>query len=502
MAGSHQDSTASPDRKRSLDDDTNSDSGTPNERTSRFKRQATAEAGADSISLVIDDDEEAHGAGGAGGDDARQASSRSRSNHAGASAEQQPYLYGATQDQYGQQHHDGGVDPMTGEPRENKSVRMRALISPKEAGIIIGKGGQHVAEVRENSGARVTVSGQMPGALDRVVTITGTVEADARAFYLISTKLAASSPDAPLAVDPSSRSVTLRLLVPQMRIGVIIGKQGVRIKELQESSGCRIMAQGEPLPNSTERVVTLSGQPHSLQTAVARIGHLVGDVSDKTPGLILYVPQPTMAYSMPHMGMAFAQGMQPMAHPGFAAAAAAAAAQQRSMGYSAMANYNAAAVAAAAGSGSNGASTSGNMSAANGAQQQAAAAAAYYGMPGMTAHQAAAVAQMGAYGFQGYGAGMMPQMAAGYMTDGRGDGSLKTEQITIPEDCVGAIIGKGGSKINEIRASSGCQIKIGDSQPGLRRRIITLTGTPDAVARAQYALLERVNQEGKKQERR
>lgn len=68
---------------------------------------------------------------------------------------------------------------------------------------------------------------------------------------------------------------------------------------------------------------------------------------------------------------------------------------------------------------------------------------------------------------------------------------LQTQQIYIPNDLVGCIIGKGGSKINEIRHMSASQIKImepgavgvgpnGAPAPGggEGERLVVITGQP------------------------
>jgi hypothetical protein len=68
---------------------------------------------------------------------------------------------------------------------------------------------------------------------------------------------------------------------------------------------------------------------------------------------------------------------------------------------------------------------------------------------------------------------------------------LQTQQIYIPNDLVGCIIGKGGSKINEIRHMSASQIKImepgavgvgmnGNPAPtgGEGERLVVITGQP------------------------
>lgn len=51
---------------------------------------------------------------------------------------------------------------------------------------------------------------------------------------------------------PGSRAVTIRFIVPHARMGSVIGKQGSKIKEIQEASGARLTAGEAMLPGSTE----------------------------------------------------------------------------------------------------------------------------------------------------------------------------------------------------------------------------------------------------------
>lgn len=55
----------------------------------------------------------------------------------------------------------------------------------------------------------------------------------------------------------------------------------------------------------------------------------------------------------------------------------------------------------------------------------------------------------------------------------------------------GAIIGKGGSRIQQVRHESGADITIADPLPGSNDRIITITGTADQIQSAQYLLQAR-----------
>ncbi|MBN3297315.1 PCBP3 protein, partial [Amia calva] len=63
-----------------------------------------------------------------------------------------------------------------------------------------------------------------------------------------------------------------------------------------------------------------------------------------------------------------------------------------------------------------------------------------------------------------------------------------THELTIPNDLIGCIIGRQGTKINEIRQMSGAQIKIANAMEGSTERQITITGTPANISLAQYLI--------------
>ncbi|UYV62729.1 PCBP3 [Cordylochernes scorpioides] len=66
-----------------------------------------------------------------------------------------------------------------------------------------------------------------------------------------------------------------------------------------------------------------------------------------------------------------------------------------------------------------------------------------------------------------------------------------TTEMTIPNDLIGSVIGKGGTKINEIRQLSRANIKISNSEEGSKDRVVTITGSPEAINIAQYLINSR-----------
>ena len=193
----------------------------------------------------------------------------------------------------------------------------------------------------------------------------------------------------------------------------MIGKQGSKIKEIQEASGARLTAGETMLPGSTERVLSISGVADAVHIAVYYVGTILLEHQDRNANNLAY--RPTAGPSRPGMAAGAPAG-------GFTA-------NPTNYGYAG-------------------------------------------GAPG------------------GYGPGA-PQLPPG----------SQTQQIFIPNDLVGCIIGKGGSKINEIRSMSASHIKIMEPGAGVAaggsgsERLVTITGPPPNIQMAVSLLYQRLEQE-------
>ena len=69
-------------------------------------------------------------------------------------------------------------------PDADAPLTLRALVSTKEAGVIIGKAGKNVADLRDQTGVKAGVSKVVQGVHDRVLTVTGTIEGVAKVRIL------------------------------------------------------------------------------------------------------------------------------------------------------------------------------------------------------------------------------------------------------------------------------------------------------------------------------
>lgn len=63
---------------------------------------------------------------------------------------------------------------------ESGWIHIRAVITSAEAATVIGKGGENVSMIRRMSGAKCTVSDYQKGAVERILTVSGVVDAAAK----------------------------------------------------------------------------------------------------------------------------------------------------------------------------------------------------------------------------------------------------------------------------------------------------------------------------------
>ncbi|XP_017925537.1 poly(rC)-binding protein 3 isoform X4 [Manacus vitellinus] len=294
----------------------------------------------------------------------------------------------------------------------NVTLTIRLLMHGKEVGSIIGKKGETVKKMREESGARINISeGTCP---ERIVTITGPTDAIFKAFSMIALKfeedINASMTNSTVTSKPP---VTLRLVVPASQCGSLIGKGGSKIKEIRESTGAQVQVAGDMLPNSTERAVTISGTPDAIIQCVKQICVVMLESPPKG-ATIPYRPKPASAPIIFAGGQAFTiQGQYAIPHPDLTKL------HQLAMQHPPFTPL--------------GQTTP--------------------GFPGLDATT-----------------------------------PTSSHELTIPNDLIGCIIGRQGSKINEIRQMSGAQIKIANATEGSAERQVTITGSPANISLAQYLI--------------
>jgi heterogeneous nuclear rnp K-like protein 2 len=80
---------------------------------------------------------------------------------------------------------DGEMIQRTEEEYAQEQLTLRAIVSSKEAGVIIGKAGKNVADLRDETGVRAGVSKVVPGVHDRVLTVQGNLSGISKAYKMV-----------------------------------------------------------------------------------------------------------------------------------------------------------------------------------------------------------------------------------------------------------------------------------------------------------------------------
>ncbi|KAG8195635.1 hypothetical protein JTE90_004971 [Oedothorax gibbosus] len=161
------------------------------------------------------------------------------------------------------------------------TYHLKILVPSVVAGAIIGKGGETIAQLQKDVGARVKMSKATdfyPGTTERVCLITGNVESITRIHEFIMEKVKEKpDPNAKMAIDfdhkqPAEREKQVKILVPNSTAGMIIGKGGSFIKQIKEESGAYVQISQKSKDHAlAERCITVIGEMENNKNACQMI---------------------------------------------------------------------------------------------------------------------------------------------------------------------------------------------------------------------------------------
>ncbi|RUS78551.1 hypothetical protein EGW08_013694 [Elysia chlorotica] len=154
------------------------------------------------------------------------------------------------------------------------NIHLKILVPSVAAGAIIGKGGETIAQIQKDAGARVKMSKAndfYPGTTERICLIMGSPEAVRQVNKFIMDKIREkpeSNPASPTKPDDAKNNferhrqvIEVKVLIPNSTAGMIIGKAGNYIKQIKEESGAYVqISQKSKETNLPERCVTVAGE--------------------------------------------------------------------------------------------------------------------------------------------------------------------------------------------------------------------------------------------------
>ncbi|GLG97894.1 Uncharacterized protein GBIM_04565, partial [Gryllus bimaculatus] len=478
-------------------------------------------------------------------------------------------------------HYAGGADA---------TYHFKMLVPSVAAGAIIGKGGETLAQLQKDAGARVKMSKAndfYPGTADRVCLITGGTEAIMEVLVFIVKKVrektdlaSKQSSDFEKTTDRDKQSSTqVKILVPNSTAGMIIGKAGNYIKQIKEDTGAYVQISQKAKDKSLqERCITVIGDKGNIIQACSMIlskvvedplsgtclnvsyADVSGPVANNNPTGSPYANQSrqltplhttfnsmsSLNAPLPSVGAMLLNdgGLNLSLNLGVPSGGTSLTTQLleqikltlRGSGYNEQATSEITAamttlahygilgmgLGLTTGAGNSSSSSHNLMSGGN-----------YMGVNNLESASLSQTANGvgnndGVFGLIGSVSGLggsspVPRSGILERYEGAGQqqstmsslcksptpseisGEQKKVELEVPENIVGAILGPGGRSLVDIQLRSCANIQIskkGNFAPGTRNRLVSITGTQNAINTARYLIEQRINEEEAKRARR
>lgn len=172
---------------------------------------------------------------------------------------------------------------------------MQIMVPDRTVGLIIGRGGETIRDLQERSGCHINIVGESKSVNGlRPVNLIGSREAAARAkdfiMEIVDSDSRGDGPASGTKKPPSasrndgpprefsggsSDKINDAIYVPSDAVGMIIGKGGETIREMQNSTGCKINVAQSSGPGEVQREIALIGTRDSIARAKQAIDEKV-----------------------------------------------------------------------------------------------------------------------------------------------------------------------------------------------------------------------------------
>ncbi|KAH8160710.1 hypothetical protein CIB48_g7523 [Xylaria polymorpha] len=180
---------------------------------------------------------------------------------------------------------------------------VQIMVPDRTVGLIIGRGGETIRDLQERSGCHINIVGESKSVNGlRPVNLIGPHSAAAQAKELIleivdSDTRNGNNPDANKPARPPKNDnygrdnaqggadkINDSIYVPSEAVGMIIGKGGETIREMQNTTGCKINVSQSSGPGEVEREIGLVGSQEAITRAKRAIEDKVEAVRQKNSG--------------------------------------------------------------------------------------------------------------------------------------------------------------------------------------------------------------------------
>ncbi|MGH0152983.1 UNVERIFIED_CONTAM: hypothetical protein FKN15_059546 [Acipenser sinensis] len=169
--------------------------------------------------------------------------------------------------------------PMGGMGASQRSVVTEEFKVPDGmVGFIIGRGGEQISRMQQESGCKIQIAPDSGGLPDRSVMLTGSPDSIQSAKSLLGEIVEKGRPGPVFHHSDGPGMSVQEMLVPASKAGLVIGKGGETIKQLQERAGVKmVMIQEGPQNTGADKPLRITGEPFKVQQAKEMVMELIRD---------------------------------------------------------------------------------------------------------------------------------------------------------------------------------------------------------------------------------
>ncbi|CAL8343802.1 unnamed protein product [Lota lota] len=151
-------------------------------------------------------------------------------------------------------------------------------VPDRMVGFIIGRGGEQITRIQLESGCKIQIAADSGGLMERPCSLTGTPESIEQAKRMLAQIVDRCRNGPGFHGDGEGGGSVQEMLIPASKVGLVIGRGGDTIKQLQERAGVKMMMiQDGPMPTGADKPLRISGDPYKVQAARELVLEVIRD---------------------------------------------------------------------------------------------------------------------------------------------------------------------------------------------------------------------------------
>uniref|UniRef100_H3CK02 K Homology domain-containing protein n=1 Tax=Tetraodon nigroviridis TaxID=99883 RepID=H3CK02_TETNG len=174
---------------------------------------------------------------------------------------------------------DAAGSQLTAIGHQSRVITEDYKVPDRMVGFIIGRGGEQINRIQLESGCKIQIAAaDSGGLLERPCSLTGTPESIEHAKRLLVQIVDRCRNGPGFHCDGEGGASVQEMLIPASKVGLVIGRGGDTIKQLQERAGVKMMMiQDGPLPTGADKPLRISGDPYKVQAARELVLEVIRD---------------------------------------------------------------------------------------------------------------------------------------------------------------------------------------------------------------------------------